>query len=141
MENEMKLPESTAKKCFKFVLKHPQYLVALILLVVGIFIQLPDSTQSVPIPVSYLKLWSLIVFTLGCFFPFVIASISRRSRSKNTKFSFISILMLISLFSLAFGIGLLFGDLFSFNVINMAFISYGIGGYAGLFLINVLVRD
>jgi len=141
MENEMKLPESTAKKCFKFVLKHPQYLVALILLVVGIFIQLPDSTQSVPIPVSYLKLWSLIVFTLGCFFPFVIASISRKSRSKNRKISFISILMLVSLFSLAFGIGLFLGDLLSFNVINLAFISYGIGGFAGLFLINVLVRD
>lgn len=141
MENEKKLPESNAKKCFKFVLKHPQYLVALILLVVGIFIQLPESTQAVPIPVGYLKLWSLIVFTLGCFFPFVIASISRKSRSKNTKISFVSILMLISLFSLVFGIGLLFGDLFSFNVINLAFISYGIGGYAGLFLINVLVRD
>ena len=141
MENEMKLPESTAKKCFKFVLKHPQYLVALILLVVGIFIQLPDSTQSVPIPVSYLKLWSLIVFTLGCFFPFVIASISRKSRSKNSKISFVSILMLVSLFSLAFGIGLFLGDLLSFNVINLAFISYGIGGFAGLFLINVLVRD
>jgi len=49
--------------------------------------------------------------------------------------------MLISLFSLAFGIGLFFGDLLSFNVINLAFISYGVGGYAGLLLINVLVRD
>ncbi|MDD4822914.1 MAG: hypothetical protein PHI48_10215 [Bacteroidales bacterium] len=141
MENEIKLSESKAKKCFRFVLKHPQYLIALIILVVGIFIKLPESTQTVPIPAGYLKLWSLIVFTLGCFFPFVIASISSKSRSKNRKVSFVSILMLISLFSLAFGIGLLFGDLFSFNVINLAFISYGIGGYAGLFLINVLVRD
>ena len=141
MENEIKRSESNAKKCFRFVLKHPQYLVALILLVVGIFIQLPESTKAVPVPVGYLKLWSLIVFTLGCFFPFVIASISRKIRSRKGKISFISILMLISLFSLAFGIGLFFGDLLSFNVINLAFISYGIGGFAGLFLINVLVRD
>ena len=141
MEKEIQQAESKAKKCFRFVIKHPQYLVALILLVVGIFIDLPESTKVVPVPVGYLKLWSLIVFTLGCFFPFVIASISRRSHSKNGKISFISILMLISLFSLAFGIGRFMGDLFSFNVINLAFISYGIGGYAGLLLINVLVRD
>lgn len=141
MEKEIKLSESKAKRCYKLILKYPQYLVALILLVVGIFINLPESIKAVSVPVGYLKLWSLIVFTLGCFFPFVIASISRRSHSKNGKISFISILMLISLFSLAFGIGLFFGDLLSFNVINLAFISYGVGGYAGLLLINVLVRD
>lgn len=141
MEKEIKLSESKAKHCYKLMLKYPQYLIALIVLVVGIFIDLPESTKAVPVPVGYLKLWSLIVFTLGCFFPFVIASISRRSHSKNGKISFISILMLISLFSLAFGIGLFFGDLLSFNVINLAFISYGVGGYAGLLLINVLVRD
>lgn len=67
MEKEIQLAESKAKKCFRFVLKHPQYLVALILLVVGIFIELPESAQAVPVPVGYLKLWSLIVFTLGCF--------------------------------------------------------------------------
>ncbi len=141
MEIEFKQPESKKKQIFKFVVKHPQYLIALIMLAVGIFVDIPESTKAVSVPAGYLKLWSLIIFTLGCFFPFVIASISRRSHSANRKISFISILMLISLFSLAFGIGLFIGDFFSFNVINLAFISYGIGGYAGLLLINILVRD
>ncbi len=125
----------TPNKWWNIVKTYPQYIIACLIVIAGIFYPMPDSSM---IPTEYLKTWALIVFALGCFFPFFISVISSRQQRHSGKFSIYAIIQLISLFSLAFGLGAWIAKYFQLDFFNIAFLAYGLGGYIGV-LINKLL--
>lgn len=136
-QQEVTHEEYSKKPIWHYIKKYPQYIVALIIMLVGLFYPMPDTSM---IPADYMKIWALIVFCLGCFFPFVIAAISSRQQKHSGPFSFYAIIRLISLFSLTFGLGVWIRAGFKPDFFNIAFIVYGIGGYVGILLNRIFSK-
>lgn len=112
--SEQTIPSTQQSTTIRVIRKYPHYLIALLILIFGFLYPMPDSSM---IPTSYIKIWALTVFCVGCFFPLVLSGISSRNQRRTQTFSVYSILRLISLFPLRSdwgpGLPLHFGSIFS----------------------------